>query len=157
MNEDRKPVIGSATANQGAELQKSISALSVILLGLALGVPQAAFCAASAKPTQGDIWSADIEVNITIKASGLASSDHEFNGFTAHLKHRGRLERTALALDEREEAEMTSLCCFLKATAPESKVSMAALGFDGFLMRANYRCQKSSDPFIRTTHHSNYD
>jgi len=45
--------------------------------------------------------------------------------FTAHLKEKGWLEKTAIALDERDEAEMKKLFGFLKATAPELKISMA--------------------------------
>jgi hypothetical protein len=45
--------------------------------------------------------------------------------FTAHLKQKGWLEKTSIALDERDEAEMKKLFGFLKATAPELKISMA--------------------------------
>ena len=45
--------------------------------------------------------------------------------FTAHLKKKGWLEKTAIALDERDEAEMKKLFGFLQTTAPELKISMA--------------------------------
>ena len=45
--------------------------------------------------------------------------------FTAHLKQKGWLEKTAIALDERDEAEMKKLFGFLKATAPGLKISVA--------------------------------
>ena len=45
--------------------------------------------------------------------------------FTAHLKNKGWLEKTTIALDEREEDEMKKLFGFLQATAPELKISMA--------------------------------
>jgi hypothetical protein len=45
--------------------------------------------------------------------------------FTAHLKEKGWLEKTAIALDERDEAEMKKLFGFLKATAPELKIAVA--------------------------------
>jgi len=46
-------------------------------------------------------------------------------GFRAHLKEKGWLEMTTIALDEREENEMSDLFRFLKETAPEFKVAMA--------------------------------
>lgn len=45
--------------------------------------------------------------------------------FISHLKSRGWLQKTAIALDEREEDEMAKLFTFLKTTAPELKVAMA--------------------------------
>ena len=45
--------------------------------------------------------------------------------FRAHLKKKGWLDRTTMALDEREEEEMTHLFRFLKETAPEFKITMA--------------------------------
>ena len=45
--------------------------------------------------------------------------------FRTHLKEKGWFEITTLALDEREEEEMTNMFSFLKQTAPEFKISMA--------------------------------
>ena len=45
--------------------------------------------------------------------------------FKAHLKAKGWLNKTAIALDEREEEEMEKMFVFLKETAPELKISMA--------------------------------
>ncbi len=45
--------------------------------------------------------------------------------FKAHLKAKGWLNKTAIALDEREEEEMEKMFVFLKEAAPELKISMA--------------------------------
>ena len=45
--------------------------------------------------------------------------------FKAHLKAKGWLNKTAIALDEREEEEMEKMFVFLKEVAPELKISMA--------------------------------
>ncbi|MCF7975920.1 MAG: DUF3863 domain-containing protein [Phycisphaerae bacterium] len=45
--------------------------------------------------------------------------------FAGHLKEKGWLDRTTLALDERGQEEMKRLFEFLKDTAPELKISMA--------------------------------
>lgn len=45
--------------------------------------------------------------------------------FKAHLKAKGWLYKTAIALDEREEEEMEKMFGFLKEAAPELKISMA--------------------------------
>lgn len=45
--------------------------------------------------------------------------------FKSHLLIKGWLYKTAIALDEREEEEMEKMFNFLKATAPELKISMA--------------------------------
>ena len=45
--------------------------------------------------------------------------------FTAHLRRRGWLGKTAIALDEREEDEMRKLVEFVKREAPELKIAMA--------------------------------
>lgn len=45
--------------------------------------------------------------------------------FKRHLKDKGWLEKTAIALDEREEEEMKKMFSFLKQTAPELKIAMA--------------------------------
>ncbi len=45
--------------------------------------------------------------------------------FKIHLKEKGWLEKTAIALDEREEEEMKKMFSFLKQTAPELKIAMA--------------------------------
>lgn len=45
--------------------------------------------------------------------------------FKMHLEEKGWLDITTLALDEREEEEMTNMFSFLKETAPEFKISMA--------------------------------
>ncbi len=45
--------------------------------------------------------------------------------FRAHLKEKGWLDITTLALDERESEEMKNMFSFLKKTAPEFKISMA--------------------------------
>jgi hypothetical protein len=47
---------------------------------------------------------------------------HDFKG---HLKAKGWLHKTAIALDEREEEEMEKMFGFLKEAAPELKISMA--------------------------------
>ncbi len=47
---------------------------------------------------------------------------HDFKG---HLKAKGWLNKTAIALDEREEEEMEKMFVFLKEAAPELKISMA--------------------------------
>jgi len=50
--------------------------------------------------------------------------------FMDHLDEKGWLEITTLALDEREEEEMTNLFSFLKQTAPELKISMAGFYYE---------------------------
>lgn len=45
--------------------------------------------------------------------------------FKVHLKAKGWLHKTAIALDEREEEEMEKMFGFLKEAAPELKISMA--------------------------------
>ena len=50
--------------------------------------------------------------------------------FRDHLKARGWLEITSLALDEREEEEMTNLFSFLRESAPEFKISMAGFYYE---------------------------
>jgi len=50
--------------------------------------------------------------------------------FRAHLKEKGWLEITTLALDEREEKEMISMFGFLQQTAPEFKISMAGFYYE---------------------------
>jgi len=52
------------------------------------------------------------------------------NNFKAHLKEKGWLGITTLALDEREEEEMTNLFSFLKQTAPEIKIAMAGFYYE---------------------------
>jgi len=47
------------------------------------------------------------------------------NDFKTHLRVKGWLNKTAIALDEREEEEMEKMFGFLKETAPELKISMA--------------------------------
>lgn len=47
------------------------------------------------------------------------------NNFKVHLKDKGWLDITTLALDEREEEEMKNMFSFLKQTAPEFKIAMA--------------------------------
>jgi hypothetical protein len=51
--------------------------------------------------------------------------------FKAHLKSRGWLHKTTIALDEREEDEMAKLFQFLKTAAPELKVAMAGFYYKG--------------------------
>jgi len=50
--------------------------------------------------------------------------------FRSHLKDKGWLEKTYLALDEREETEMKNLFEFLKETAPEFKIAMAGFYYE---------------------------
>ena len=50
--------------------------------------------------------------------------------FRAHVKEKGWLELTTLALDEREEEEMTNMFRFLKQTAPEFKIAMAGFYYE---------------------------
>ncbi len=50
--------------------------------------------------------------------------------FKVHLRKMGWLDKTAIALDEREDEEMQNMFRFLKETAPELKVSMAGFYFD---------------------------
>lgn len=50
--------------------------------------------------------------------------------FINHLKQRGWLEITFIALDERPEGQMTRLLEFLKQTAPELKVSSAGFYYE---------------------------
>ena len=47
------------------------------------------------------------------------------NDFKVHLRAKGWLAKTAIALDEREEEEMEKMFKFLKQAAPELKISMA--------------------------------
>lgn len=49
--------------------------------------------------------------------------------FEAHLKNKGWLDKTTIALDERDEEEMKRLFGFLRKTAPELKISMAGFYF----------------------------
>ena len=51
--------------------------------------------------------------------------------FKAHLKSRGWLQKTAIALDEREQEEMAKLFQFLKTTGPDLKVAMAGFYYKG--------------------------
>ena len=50
--------------------------------------------------------------------------------FRAHLKQKGWLDITNLALDEREEQEMKNMFRFLKETAPEFKIAMAGFYYE---------------------------
>ena len=50
--------------------------------------------------------------------------------FKGHLKEKGWLDITTLALDEREEEEMTRLFSFLEETAPGFKISMAGFYYE---------------------------
>ncbi len=50
--------------------------------------------------------------------------------FRTHLKGKGWLEITALALDEREQEEMKANFKFLEETAPEFKISMAGFYYE---------------------------
>ena len=50
--------------------------------------------------------------------------------FKLHLHEQGWLDKTAIALDERDEEEMEKMFRFLKETAPEMKISMAGFYFD---------------------------
>ena len=50
--------------------------------------------------------------------------------FKAHLKEKGWLDKTSIALDEREEEEMEKMFSFLKETAPEFKISMAGFYYE---------------------------
>jgi hypothetical protein len=50
--------------------------------------------------------------------------------FRAHLGEKGWLEKTTIALDEREEEEMTNMFSFLKEVAPEFKISMAGFYYE---------------------------
>lgn len=52
------------------------------------------------------------------------------NDFKAHLSNKGWLDKTAIALDEREEEEMKKMFSFLKETAPELKISMAGFYYN---------------------------
>ncbi len=45
--------------------------------------------------------------------------------FKAHLRNKAWLQKTTIALDEREQDEMNKMFGFLKETAPELKISMA--------------------------------
>ena len=49
--------------------------------------------------------------------------------FKEHLRGKGWLDKTTIALDEREEKEMKKMFIFLKETAPELKISMAGSYF----------------------------
>jgi len=49
--------------------------------------------------------------------------------FKVHLRGKGWLDKTAIALDEREEEEMKNMFSFLKQTAPELKISLAGSYF----------------------------
>lgn len=51
------------------------------------------------------------------------------NDFKGHLREKGRLDKTAIALDERNEEEMKKMFSFLKETTPELKISMAGFYF----------------------------
>lgn len=50
--------------------------------------------------------------------------------FRDHLKQKGWMDITYLALDEREQEEMTNLFSFLENTAPEFKISMAGFYYE---------------------------
>ena len=50
--------------------------------------------------------------------------------FKAHLKKKGWLNKTAIALDEREQDEMKKMFRFLKETAPEFKIAMAGFYYE---------------------------
>ncbi|GEM_PF-29808 len=52
------------------------------------------------------------------------------NDFKVHLKEKGWLDITTLALDEREEEEMKNMFSFLKQTAPEFKITMAGFYYE---------------------------
>jgi hypothetical protein len=49
--------------------------------------------------------------------------------FTAHLRQKGWLDKTTIALDERDHDEMRKLFAFLKTASPELKISMAGSYF----------------------------
>jgi sialate O-acetylesterase len=50
--------------------------------------------------------------------------------FRKHLRVKGWLDKTAIALDEREEEEMEKMFHFIRETAPELKISMAGFYYD---------------------------
>jgi hypothetical protein len=50
--------------------------------------------------------------------------------FKSHLKEKGWMDKTFLALDEREETEMKNLFEFLHETAPEFRISMAGFYYE---------------------------
>ena len=52
------------------------------------------------------------------------------NDFKVHLREKGWLDKTSIALDEREEEEMEKMFSFLKETAPELKISMAGFYYE---------------------------
>lgn len=47
------------------------------------------------------------------------------NDFVVHLKEKGWFEKTAIAMDEREEADMAAALAIIKAADPDMKISMA--------------------------------
>lgn len=66
---------------------------------------------------------------ITASPGSKAYEDHWrpfLTDFEKHLKQKGRLEKTTMAMDERPEKLMTTLLGFVRETAPGLKISSAA-------------------------------
>ncbi len=87
--------------------------------------------------------------------------------FSQHLKSRGWLEKTTIALDEREEEEMTNMFKFIAEAAPEFKITMAgfyheSINLDIYDFSSNWRdygripaeaIQKRKDAGLITTYY----
>jgi hypothetical protein len=79
----------------------------------------------------------DEETSTTIRMEAFPGTEEYeklWRGFLAdfrsHLERKGWLDISTLALDEREEEEMTNLFSFLDQAAPEFKISMAGFYYE---------------------------
>lgn len=76
-------------------------------------------------------WFDEATSKIVVKEAFPGTAEYEdiwrnfLSDFKIHLREKGWLEKTAIALDEREEEEMKKMFSFLKQTAPELKIAMA--------------------------------
>jgi len=79
----------------------------------------------------------DEETSDTVRTEAIPGTEEYENlwrgflvDFMAHLEEKGWLDICTLALDEREEEEMTNLFRFLEETAPGLKISMAGFYYE---------------------------
>jgi len=107
-----------------------------VMLAMECGIKEQINCYSMVPITNKFTWF-DEETSETVVAEAIPGTEEYEKlwqgflvNFRAHLKEKGWLDITTLALDEREEEEMKNMFSFLEKTAPEFKIAMAGFYYE---------------------------
>ncbi|MBN1387815.1 MAG: DUF4091 domain-containing protein, partial [Bacteroidales bacterium] len=107
-----------------------------VRLAMACGIKEQINCYSMVPIHNKFTWYDEKSADTIIMEAFPGTEDYEMiwtgflSDFRDHLDEMGWLDKTTIALDEREEEEMKDLFSFLKETAPEFKIAMAGFYYE---------------------------